>query len=334
MSYDVKVKIDLVQPVGSMDWGCPLIVCKTANDIAYAEYSDITEVLNAGYTTGTGGYKMALTMFSQKNPPEKIAIAGFKTLGTTVLANLMDKNWRRLVITNVTDAFEQTTVKAMAEACDRMFFVGVNGTDAEAMNAALTAFNGYDHVVAVVNKTDADKAAAALCGEVSGHDVGSITYKNLILTGVTPDTFTDSEVEAIHTAGGICILKKAGDVVTSEGIVTSGEYADIIDCKDYIIQQLTYQTQKLLNQTDKIPYDHRGIALLEEVAIGVLNDAYARGMVAEDDEGAPLFTVSYASREEVASGDIAQRKYRGGRFAFTLAGAVHNVDVTGEITVA
>lgn len=326
---DVKVKIDLLKPAGSLEWGYPLIVTKAeeaANAVGYTVCRSLTDVIDAGFGSSTDVYKAAEKMFTQKHPPLKIAVAALTALDTENLSALTGEDWRQLVV--IADAADKTGVKAYIDTTEKLYFAAASSA------SELSAYADDDRVVAVVHRSQANLAAAAVAGEAAGREVGSFTYKNLILTGITPEDFTESEIEAIHAAGGITVLKKAGDVVTSEGLVASGEYADIIDCKDFIIQQLTYKTQKLLNMMAKLPFDNRGIAILENAAIDVLKDAFNRGMIAVDDDGNPLYSVSYALRSEVDAGDIAARKYKGGRFAFTLAGAIHNVEITGEISVA
>ena len=140
-------------------------------------------------------------------------------------------------------------------------------------------------------------------------------------------------MDAIHAKGGITFVTKAGDNVTSEGKVAGGEYIDIVDSKDYVISNLEYKTQKLLNSQPNIPYDNNGIALLESVAVDVMKDAYNNGIIVANDDGTPAYAVSYASRENTEASDRAARKYVGGQFAFTLAGAIHEAEITGEIII-
>ena len=176
-------------------------------------------------------------------------------------------------------------------------------------------------------------SVAALVGEASGRDVGTFTYKNLILKGIEPEDLSDTEIDAITAANGIAFVTKAGDNVTTEGKAMSGEYIDIVDSKDYVISNLEYQTQKMLNTMGKIPYDNNGIAVLESAAVNVMNDAYNKGIIATNDDGTPGYSVDYATREETDEADRAARKYLGGHFSFKLAGAVHMVEISGEIEI-
>ena len=328
MALDVKVTISLLKAIGSLGWGYPLILSKSTTDIAYTECESLDEVVTAGFAATTDTYKAAEVMFAQKNPPAKIAVCGLATVDATNLATLTGKGWRHLVTVGE-DITQSVVATYVAGTTDKMYFTGVSAT----ADIATKVNSESDRVVVVVHSTKADLAAAAVAGEVAGNTVGSITYKNLVIKGIDAENLSETAITAIHTAHAITLLEKAGDVVTSEGFVMSGEYADIIDCKDYIISQLTYKTQKLLNNTGKIPYDDKGIGLLENIAVDVMKDAYSKGMIAEDENGEPIYTVSYALRSEQDEGDIEKRKYIGGRFAFTLAGAIHTVDVKGEISV-
>ena len=324
MALDVKVKIDLIKPVATLDWGYPLIVGEAEKAVPYTECATLADVVTAGFESGSDVYNAAAKMCDQLNPPQKFAVCGLATVDATTLAALSGAGWRQLVFAGDISATVGATYIATTE---KMFFAACK-TASEA-----AAFKDSKRVVPIVHSTEAVLAAAAVAGESAGHEVGSITYKNLIIKGITPEALTDAELKAIHDVHGIAIVEKAGDVVTSEGTVANGEYADIVDGTDYVIQQLTYKTQKLLNTLGKVPFDNRGIALLEGVAVSVMKNCYSKGIIAEDEEGVPLYTVSYASRSEVEAGDIAARKYLGGKFAFTVAGAVHEVEVTGEISV-
>ena len=327
MSLDVKVKIDLSQPVGKASFGYPLIINVGETAIDYTECKTLEEIITAGFAATTDTYKAAALMFGQSNPPEKVAVN--QVTGTIVegLGAIINKGFRQIVVVgDLSEGEDLSDIATYVETTkDKMFFATATS------KAGLTDIGNGDRTVAFVHTNPL--AVSALVGESSGRDVGSFTYKNLILKNITPMDLTDSGISEIHTAKGITFVTKAGDNVTTEGKCVSGEYIDIIDCKDYIITNLEYQTQKLLNSMAKVPYDNNGIAMLENVAVNVLKDAYNLGMIATDAEGKPMYSVNYAMREDTSETDRAIRKYIGGKFSFTLSGAVHEVEITGSIEI-
>lgn len=335
MALDVKVKIDLVKPIGTMGLGIPLILEESATaEKAYAECQSLQEVESAGFASTTKVYKAADAIFMQEDAPEKIAVCAATTPAATWLGDVENtaKDWRQLIV--VTASETETSIAdimtAMEKLTNKIYFADVATDD----STSYTVTGIERTVLFYCDSTEAyPSPAAALVGASAGLDAGSFTYKNLIVKGIAPQSLTDTEIDAIHAKGGITFVTKAGDNVTSEGKVAGGEYIDIIDSKDYIISNLEYQTQKVLNTSAKIPYDNNGIALLESVAVNVMKDAYNNGIIATNDDGTPAYAVSYALRENCDPADIAQRRYIGGQFAFTLAGAVHEVEITGEILI-
>lgn len=333
MALDVKVNITATRPINKAGFGIPLILeGKTTQAVAYKECTSLAEVITAGFATTTAVYKAASLIFMQDNAPEKVAVCA--TTGTVtdfLTADNLAKNWRQLIVTSLETEGESTIaqiITAIEATDDKMFFVGLDTTD----ETSLTVTNINRTVLFYVDgTTEAPNPEAALVGATAGRAVGSFTYKNLILTGILPQTLTDSEITAIHNKGGITFVTKSGDNVTSEGKTAGGEYIDIIDAKDYIITQLVYQTQKMLNSTPKIPYDNNGIAMLETVAANVLKDAYDNGIVAANEDGSAGYSIDYAMREDTTVADRADRKYLGGKFSFVLAGAIHTVVINGEI---
>lgn len=337
MSYDVKVKIDLAKPVGKAGFGVPLILeANTGKKIDYTEVSSIAEVVAAGFPESSRAYKAAALMFSQNNAPKTIALCGISEgqIATALSdVSLTSKPWRQLVLVSRDVDFPTQEIPAIVSAVEalegKMLFLCKhnNFEYAEGLNTS-----GINRTVLFYGGEDEELGAAALVGEAAGKTAGSFTYKNMILKGIKPQALTVTEVEAIHDKGGIAFVTKAGDNVTSEGKTAGGEYIDIIDSEDYIIQQITYRTQKVLNSADKVPYDNNGIALLESVAVDVLQEAYNNGMIATKEDGTPDYSVSYALREDTTETDRANRNYFGGSFAFALAGAIHHVEITGTIS--
>lgn len=334
MAYDVKVNIDLTKPIGKLGFGIPLILLENAaKAVEYTEVNGIEEVVTAGFEVTTNVYKAALLMFSQNNAPKTIAVCAVTGAATEALADvaLTSKGWRQLIV--ISEGGDASTISAIATAVQaldgKMYFANLATKDSTEIET-----DGLRRAVLFYCDATAEVPVpvAALVGETAGREVGSFTYKNLVLYGLAAQALTETEIKAIHEKGGITFIAKAGDNVTSEGMVAGGEYIDVIDSEDYIIQQLTYNTQKVLNAASKVPYDNNGIAMLESVAVDVLQTAYNNGMIATKEDGEPDYSVTYALREDTNAEDRANRRYLGGAFAFALAGAVHYVEIEGTIT--
>lgn len=326
---DVIVKITQKQVAGSAGFGVPLIVQgmgTTAKD--YTEYGGIDEVTDAGFAPETPVYKQCLKIFMQNNRPAKVAVCVGTGKVTETLKELAGKDFRQVIPVLGEDDDTLKDLAAYVEALeDKMLVIKI----ADASD--LAAIGKMDRTMAVVYAGADDGVEGALVGATAGLTVGSFTYKNIIIKGIAPDPLTDAQIDAVHAAGGICIVQKAGDIVTSEGTVLSGEYTDIIDSKDYVIKNIAYKSQKLLNSTPKLSFDNVGISQLEGVVTGVLAEAYAMGIIAENEDGTPAYSTEFATRAETSAGDRAERTYNGGKFSFDLAGAIHYATINGTIEV-
>lgn len=368
MLNDVTVKITLTKGVNRSGFEYPLILAsKAAEEKVYTEYTDIT-ALARDYSEDTEAYKVASKIWEQENAPSRVAIYSSKKTARRALDDVYGKGWRQLITLFGEPTEEETggtdqegSGEEEPEPTERMFYAPSSGTRAvetddtiadvaeymEAKDdrlyfarfksaAELTSELGElkpKRTVAFVYGGESEYPQAALVGATAGRDAGSFTYKNMILKGVIPETVPEEKLDEIHAAGGLCFVTKSGDNVTTEGKAVGGEYIDVIDSMDYIIQQIVYKTQKLLNSTPKIPYTNQGIAMLELQCLDVLKDAYEQGIISTDEEGLPNYSTDYGLRNDVPVGDKTERKYLGGKFKFELAGAVHEAAVSGEIIV-
>ena len=354
MAKDVRVVINLAKPATGVGFGYPLIFeGKAQTAIAYTECSTIDDVIRAvgditssdneetiatktAAAKATNMYKAALLLFMQDNAPAKIAVCATTAVATTGLATILHHGWRQLIVTSTATTGEDTRkiISNYIETTDnKMYFTSV---DAVSDLAGDKAIAGNDRTVVMVHEDDDSTVVfpeAALVGATAGKAAGSFTYKNQMLKGLTAKVLSDAEINAIHAAHAMCYVLKSGDGVTSEGMVTSDEYGDIIDSQDYIVQNIEAQTQQLLNKTDKVPYDNSGIAMLENICVNVLKDAANNGIIALNDAGVPDYSVSYKPRSETNASDRTVRRYIEGSFRFALAGAIHTAEISGTIEI-
>lgn len=327
---DVKVKITQKKVVGKVGFGTPLIFAgKQAAAVPYTLCKGLEAVMKL-FGEETEVYQAAKILFLQENPPEKIAVCADTVKTTEGLAKVFDEEWRQLIAVS-TEAEGESSLKDIADYIesknDKMLFCTVE--DINSLKAL--GLNTLNRTIAVVYGGASKYPHSALVGATAAMSVGSFTYKNIVLAGIEPETYEELDLDDIHANGGICIVKKAGDVVTSEGLVLSGEYADVIDSKDYIIKNIEYQVQKVLNINPKLPYDARGIGLLESTVTNVLKDAYNNGIIAQNDDGNPMYSTAFTGRMEATEDNRKKRKYVGGSFKFTIAGAIHNVEIAGVL---
>lgn len=333
MASDVKVIIDVAKEVTGTGFGYPLIFQgKASTAIAYTECSSINDVMTAlgsGYVTHPI-YKAALLMLMQDTAPAKFAIMASADAAVTALPTVENKGYRQLVVVSLGTEDESTAAQISSyieTTDDKMYFTS-------AATAVQATISGNERTVMLVHsETGIANPEAALVGASAGKPAGSINYKNLVLKGLTPVSISDADLATIENAHAIAFVLKAGYGVTSNGKTTSGEYIDIVDSKDWIIQNIEYQTQLVLIQSDKIPYDNNGISILENVCVNVLREAANNGMIASGDNGDYDYSVSYKPRSQTAAADRARRAYVEGSFSFALAGAVDTVQINGTIEI-
>ena len=216
-NLDVKVKIDLAKPVGKVGFGVPLLYQVNGMDkgaIPYTECYSMSDVVALGIDAD-GAFKplydAALAIFSQDNAPEKIAVECCDAVNAkSWLSNIANtsKNWRHFI--NVDGDYDAEVAEIIDTLEGKVYFADVKDTAL----ASLTAT--HEKTVLCAYKGDT-KFAAAIVGATAGLTIGSFTYKNIVLKGVTPDNYTETELSAIHAKNAIGVLTKAGDVVTSDG---------------------------------------------------------------------------------------------------------------------
>lgn len=151
------------------------------------------------------------------------------------------------------------------------------------------------------------------------------------LAGIDTNDWNEAEYEQIMAYNGLTMTNKAGDIVVSNSKTVDGTYIDHTFGAQYIVNAIQVKIQKFLNDNNFLPYDNDGIALLKAQLESVMTDIGSIGLLAREN-GKPIYSVTTASREDVASDDYERRIYRGTKVTCTLATAIEKVNLTLEIT--
>lgn len=328
---DVTIDISVQKAAGLVGLGKPLIVGTKTGGAAFKNYSDL-EGLVIDFDETTAVYKKAKAILGQQNRPATFAVAAYDPdpllaeTAAQLVQTLLDEDWFFLVTTE-TVAANIEDVADVVEGTERLFSTQV-ATLADLQTLKL---KNYEHTFVAVHDVADEHVDAANVGENGSKTVGSITWKFKSLVGITPQDYSAAEVLDIHDAGGYVYITKAGKNQTSEGTLVSGEYIDVLHGKAWVKINGENAIQELLQSSPKIPYSNAGIGQMEASLISVFIRAHQQGIIADDADELPDFTINFPTREETSAADRSARVYDLATFEFGLAGAIHESRITGAI---
>ncbi|QAS52807.1 hypothetical protein HLI_11675 [Halobacillus litoralis] len=333
---DFQVNINLQQPLGLVGFGKPLIVGEITGGLAYQEFLTL-EALAESVEDTSPLYQKAQALLNQENRPERFAVAGYDsaavdgpTTASALVTSLLGNDWYFLITTE-TDVTEMTAIADVIEGSEAGGYPKLYSAQVASVDDLTTLVTEYERSFFAVHPAD-EHIDAAHIGENGSKPVGSITWKSKSLTGITPQALTADELTAIEDANGYAYVKKAGQSVTSEGKVLSGEYIDVVHGLDWVVANIENRVQKITNQAGKIPYDDSGIAQLEAGTLSVLKEGFSQGIIADDGNGNGVYSTNFRSSAQSTAEDRKNRVYTGGNFEFQLAGAIHEGKITGSVS--
>lgn len=212
-----------------------------------------------------------------------------------------------------TDPVSQTELyRTAAVCCDHVY-----GTAVEAGSG-----DGYKHI--------------ALCAKALQYTPGSETWAFKPVSSVTASQFTTAQMKTLEDAHTNYIASVGGRTITMNGQVKAGEWIDLIRFRDWLKNEMQVEVATLFLKRPKIPYTDSGIALIDKVMRTVLKRGQQNGGIAEDaydsDENLiPGFTTSVPLAADISDSVKASRKLTGCTFSATIAGAIHMVEINGDM---
>lgn len=166
---------------------------------------------------------------------------------------------------------------------------------------------------------------------------GGETWANKQLNGVTTDDLTQAEINAITAKNGNCFVAVRNISVTQNGKVAGGEWIDVIRFRDWLKEEMQTDLFSMLINRDKLPFTDQGIALVESTMNKVLALGQKRGGIApteyDDDGNENLgYTISVPLASSISANNKAQRVLQDCKFTARLAGAIHAIEIYGNLT--
>jgi len=228
-------------------------------------------------------------------------------------------------------AYIETVPKlhAAASSDDNLYDPVVTTDTGSQLQALAYARTFFDHHTAPETGL-----SAATLGKNLPKDPGSITWKFKTLAGIAPVKYTSGEKTALKNKNVGRYILVSGVNITCDGKTSGGEYIDVTRFIDWLTARLQENIFFRLANSDKVPYTNPGIGVIENEVIGTLNQGISVGGLAADP--APTVTVPNAivgSPGGVDAIDKANRLLPDVDFCATLAGAIHEVEINGKVTI-
>jgi hypothetical protein len=314
---------------------------KTRTEFTRARvYGSVAEMASDGWTSSDAVYKIANAIFSQNPSVNKIVVGRKDSNDATVDAALNaianeNNDWYGIVV-------DQSLVSSFADVASwvetakkfAIFWItDVNAYDPSKSTdlASVLKLANRNRSAVVWHATPAggaDYPDAAWMGEGFPYEPGTSTWAYKTLNGVTPDTLLASQETALKNKNCNYYMTVGGVSITQEGKVASGEYIDIIIGTDWIEARLREAVYSALVNNRKIPYDDTGIAMIEGLVKGVLNEAASKGILQADS-----IAVTVPKYADIPQADKLARKLPDVKFSALYQGAIHSVTINGTISV-
>lgn len=303
-------------------------------------YGSVAEMASDGWTSSDAVYKIANAIFSQDPSVNKIVVgrkdSGDASIDAALNAIANENNdWYGVVVDQAMVA-NFADVASWVETAKKFaifWITDVNAYDPSKSTdlASVLKLANRNRSAVVWHATPtggADYPDAAWMGEGFPYEPGSSTWAYKTLNGVTPDTILASQETALKNKNCNYYMTVGGVSITQEGKVASGEYIDIIIGTDWIEARLREAVYSALVNNRKIPYDDTGIAMIEGLVKGVLNEAASKGILQADS-----IAVTVPKYADIPQADKLARKLPDVKFSALYQGAIHSVTINGTISV-
>lgn len=317
--------------VSQRGFGLPLILA-TSKDLQYTLYREIADVAE-DFDVTSEEYKLASRLLGQTPKPTEIAIAGIEYGGAdpaelvaalnTIAAQNSDFYF--LLCPEQGDD-EILALSGWIDTQEKLYFFATD-------NISILSQLESERTIPMLHKQPKTYPDAGWVGKCAPELPGSITWKFKNINGITESGFSNTEINQIVEAGGNVYIRQGGVLMTTEGQVSNGEFIDTIRGQDFIKVRMQENVFGVLLRNAKVAYTNKGIGLIIAAVDETLKIAYKQGIIADDDDENPLYSIQAPTRGETSQNDRASRVLKDIFWTAELAGAIHKTEIRGTLVV-
>ena len=322
--------------------------------------SQADELLDYGFTTEDAAYVAATVAFSQNPAPSSIyicirqeiseegaedaeAVVAYEDIRTTLARANGEVSFYGIHLTEFGDEADIQEAISWTEANEKIF--GFEYTDIEKCPVKNFSFyrsfgmfsgkaDGYDTGEQPIEN---EYAALAWMAKCFGYDPGTETWNMKELASIVPSALSTDEKKLLEENGINSFRRYAGSNITFGGNMLSGEWIDVIRFRDWLKAEMQTNVFNALKTNRKVPFTDGGIGLIEGQMESTLSKGQTIGGIApteydSEDYEIPGYTVTVPLASDLTEAERKSRKLTGCRYTARLAGAIHIVEIHGNLT--
>jgi len=245
---------------------------------------------------------------------------------------LVDDSWYGLTLTSQ-GAAEIANASSWAESNEKLMLQATQDGDiivSGSSDIASTLQTANRFRTALLFAGDATQhAGAAWLGAGFAIDPGGLTFANMTLASVDTESLTGTNITQLKAKNCNYMTNYGNETLTRNGVVSAGEFIDIIRDRDWYRSQLQTDVLAVMVNNNKVPFTDRGIAQIEAAVRAATKRAIDAGFLAE---GTDVYVVPKAA--DVSTNDRANRTLGSTPIRVTarVAGAIHVAEIRATIT--
>lgn len=298
-------------------------------------YSSLQEVFDAGWDGESEMYLAARAAFIQEPKPECIYIAvrkkdgqGTEGITGTVRRALETPGWYGLALVGA-ESGDYGEVAELVETTEKIFAFSTQEPGVPMVN------RNYMRTFGIYSEKNRH-AHIAWMAKAFSFDPGSETWAFKGLAGVEPSAPGPAVVRELKSMNLGYYVTCAGKDITQGGKTLGGEWIDVIRFRDWLKNRMQVRIYRLFVKNPKIPYTDAGITLVENQMDAVLKEGQKAGGIADTEYDAdenPVYgyTVTVPRAASLTAEQRAKRILPGCRFTARLSGAIHAVELKGNL---
>ncbi len=333
---------DQTTPISQAGFGLGFILDPAADVGSEYGYAEVRSLDDIPANASALAQSMANTYLSQQPNPGVVAMQGVYinetdgtyTTITEALNGIIEENndWYGLLLASRTQAdIEEADGWIPA---NKLFITQPLESD---WATTLSAYNLLSDKTGAFPHTMERQYDAAIMSRMFATDPGSATWKWKQLSGVDSSGYSNADISSMLNPGEgepymNPMIHEMGVDYTADGKNVNGGYLDIQRAIDWMDARLTENIFQLLVTEDKVPYTNGGISQVVSRMKEIFQQAVTREVIATED-GEALWTIDAPRRQDVPTNTRANRVLPDINFDAVVAGAIHEVEVSGVLRV-